>query len=405
MNDILIIGASGFIGSALLNYFEKQNVPVTVIARSPERVFTQSPETCVIKGDLEDIESLKEAVARAKTIYYLAHSMSDDGDFTQREKAQASNMASLLTEQHKIIYLGGIIPNMELSDHLRSRELVGDIFRETKARVIEFRASIIIGTGSASYEMIRALVNRLPFLVTAKWAISECQPIALSDVLTYLNLAHTKEFNENQIFNIGGPDILPYKDLLVRYAEYKKLRRPEIYIEDFPLNLAKEIMKIIIPEYAQISGYLIGSINLETIVTDSNARETFELETKDLEVAFKEASKDILKEIPLKTILSKLKDHKELPQYFKGQSLQFNFKVPENFNFEQIIDFIKDILPGKASGKKENIEFKLPFIGEVKVSYFAKESEVVILYKPKYFFQSMGWIIIQELIKKLEGKL
>lgn len=405
MSDILIIGASGFIGSALLKHLEAKDESITVIARTPSKVFSSSKKTNVIQGDLEKPETLVDALTQAKTIYYLAHSMSDDGNFSEKEKIQAQNIASLLNSDHKIIYLGGIIPNKELSDHLKSRELVGDIFRETDATVIEFRASIIIGTGSASYEMIRALVNRLPFLVTAKWAMSDCQPIALSDVLLYLEQAHSKDFKTNEVFNIGGAEILPYKDLLTRYADYKNLRRPEIYIEEFPINLAKEIMKIIIPEYAQISGYLIGSINLETIVTDSKAKDEFEIQTKSLQVAFQEGSEELLKDIPLKSILTQLKDHKEIPQYFKGQSLQFNFSVPENFNFEQIIDFIKDILPGKSTAKKEYIEFKLPFIGEVRISYVPNESNIVVLYKPKYFFQSMGWVLIQELVRKLEGKL
>lgn len=405
MSDILIIGATGFIGSSLLKHFEENSLSVGVIARTPSKVFSNSDKTTIHQGDLEDSNTLKEPVAKAKTIYYFAHSMSDSGDFTERERKQAQNIAQLLTEDHKIIYLGGIIPKNELSDHLSSRAKVGDIFRSSKARVIELRASIVIGVGSASFEMVRALVHRLPFLVTAKWSQADCQPIALSDVLYYLEQSHLRDFTENKIFNIGGSDIITYKDLLIKYAEYKNLRRPEIYIEDFPIDLAKEILKIIIPEYAQISEYLIGSIELETIVTDSLAKDEFDHQTLSLTEAFEEANKDILEDIPLKTILGQLKDHKEIPQYFKGQTLQFNFNVPQNFNFDQILETIKDILPGKSKSRNDEIEFKLPFIGELKLSYLKEDKNIIVLYKPKYFFQSMGWVLIQELIRKLEGKL
>jgi len=400
----LIIGASGFIGSYLLKELESNKELIRVMARTPSKVTTHSEKTEVVQGDLDDTDSIKTALKGIKTIYYLAHSMSDDeSDFKKREISQAKNIAQLLTEDQKIIYLGGIIPNVELSEHLESRASVGEIFNQSKARVIEFRASIVIGTGSASYEMIRALVSRLPFIVTAKWATSHCQPIALENVLSYLISARDQEFTENQIFNIGGKEITTYKELILKYAKFKELRRPEVYIEEFPVELAKEVMKIIIPEYAKISGHLIGSIELETIVTDSKAQEHFEIELLDIEQAFERARLETLKDMPIKEILSQLKNHNEIPQYFKGQSLQVRFSTPESFTIESFINSLNEVMPSKFKTKsKEEIYIKIPFIGEFNITHSNESHELIVFYKPKYFFQSMGWILFSELIKKIE---
>lgn len=400
----LIIGASGFIGSYLLKELESNNESVRVMARTPSKVITHSEQTEVLKGDLDDPESIKAALSGIETIYYLAHSMSDDeSDFKKREISQANNIANLLTEDQKIIYLGGIIPNVELSEHLESRASVGEVFGKSHARAIEFRASIVIGTGSASYEMIRALVSRLPFIVTAKWATSHCQPIALENVLTYLISARDQDFTENQVFNIGGKEITTYKDLILKYAKFKELRRPEVYIEEFPVELAKEVMKIIIPEYAKISGHLIGSIELETIVTDSRANDHFDIQLLDIEQSFEKATLETLKDMPIKEILSQLKNHNEIPQYFKGQSLQVRFSTPESFTIEGLINSINEVMPKKFKTKSnEEIFIKIPLIGEFNITHSIDSHELIVFYKPKYFFQSMGWILFSELIKKIE---
>jgi hypothetical protein len=312
------------------------------------------------------------------------------------------NLAGLLNNQQKIIYLGGIIPEVELSDHLESREAVGKVFEDCAAQAIEFRASIVIGNGSASYEMIRALVHRLPFIVTAKWAKADCQPIALKNVLEYLIRAKDINQTDNLIFNIGGDEILSYKDLIIRYAEHKELRRPEIYIEDFPRELAQEIMKIIIPEYALISQHLLGSIEIETIVTDSKAKDFFKLDLLNLDAAFEQAKDETLAKIPTKEILQKLKNHKEIPQYFAGQSMQLSIQIPENFDLEKHLNSLNDIMPQKLKIDNGEVFFKVPFVGEFKISHLKEQNELLILYKPKYFFQSMGWVLFSELVRKIE---
>jgi uncharacterized protein YbjT (DUF2867 family) len=405
-DKILIIGASGFIGSNLLRALEKENHLINVLARTPEKVFTNSENTKVFKGDLDKPETIKDSLIDVGTIYYLAHSMNDDQDeFLTREVKQAKNLSEYLKEDQSIIYLGGIIPKKELSTHLKSRLSVGEVFKDSKAKAIEFRASIVIGKGSASYEMIRALVHRLPFIVTAKWASADCQPIALENVIDYLIQAKDLICTQDEVFNIGGDEILTYKDLILRYAEHKGYRRPEIYIEDFPIKLAQEIMKIIIPEYATISGHLLGSIELDTIVTDHHAKDKF----KDIKIiclsdSFDKASGETLEKIPVKEILQKLKAHKELPQYFTGQSLQMSFQVPEGFDFEKHVNTLNEIMPQKLKrNNPSEVFFKIPFIGEFKISFIKDNNELLTLYKPKYFFQSMGWVLFSELVKKIES--
>ena len=217
----LIIGASGFIGQALLKRLEAEGISVKAAARRPSRITKTAETTSLIRLDLEDKESIEEALKSVKTIYYLAHSMADEKeDFKSAEKRQAQNLSSLLTEEHKLIYLGGIAPDKELSQHLQSRKAVGEVFKKSKARTIEFRASIVVGRGSASFEMIRALVNRLPFIVTAEWSHSLCQPIALKDAVEYLYQAKDKKFRaRHKTFEIGGADRLTYAELLTLYAK------------------------------------------------------------------------------------------------------------------------------------------------------------------------------------------
>ena len=228
---ILIIGATGFIGANLLKRLEENHHSVRVLARNPSKVMVISDQTEVVQGDLDDPTSLAPALNGIDIVYYLAHAMGDSGNFLQREKVQAQNLAQVLRPNQRVIYLGGILPDEKLSTHLESRKQVGDYLRTSAAQIIEFRASIIIGKGSASFELIRALVQRLPVIILADWANANCQPIALNDVLDYLVSGASIELNSrHNIFNIAGPDVLPYGDLLKRYATFRQLKRSEIYI-------------------------------------------------------------------------------------------------------------------------------------------------------------------------------
>ena len=181
----------------------------------------------VFVGNVLDEKSLDLALNGIDTAYYLIHSMGDNEDFEKTDRRAAENFAKACTRQNvkQIIYLGGLgNPDHNLSKHLRSRQEIGDILRTSTASVTEFRASIIIGSGSLSFEMIRALVERLPVMICPKWVRVMAQPIAIEDVLAYLVEALTTGPRVN-IFEIGGPDQISYGEIMQSYTKQRGLHR------------------------------------------------------------------------------------------------------------------------------------------------------------------------------------
>ncbi len=385
-HKVLIIGATGFIGMNLLKKFEQEKVSVRVLARSPGKVMSANPQTEVVQGDLDDPKSLEQALNGIDIIYYLAHAMGDSGNFLEREKTQAQNLAKLLRPEQRVIYLGGILPEDKLSTHLESRKQVGEYLRNSAAQIVEFRASIIIGRGSASFELIRALVQRLPVIILAKWANADCQPIALDDVLDYLTAAANCEFHQqNCIFNIAGPDVLPYGDLLKRYANYKGLKRSEIYIERFPKELVSKLLPIIAPEYAEVGVKLLESIELPTIVRDQQAQEFFKIDCMSLEESFDHVDDRKLEQISMSELYDYFKNQ-EVPSYVLGEGIQL---------------FIPLAYPIPV-GERER-DLNIQFIGELKIFYKPELAGVQILMRPSFFFQSIGWITLKHVLNFIQG--
>ena len=184
--------------------------------------------TEVVQGDVLDPESLDAALAGVDTAYYFVHSMGTRRDFEQEDRDAASNFAKAAEKAgvRKIIYLGGLGNRDEnLSKHLRSRQETGDILRSSKAQVVEFRASIVIGSGSLSFELIRALVERLPVMICPRWVSVKAQPIAIEDVLAYLVEALDLPDGQSRIVEIGGPDQVSYGEIMKEYARQRGLRR------------------------------------------------------------------------------------------------------------------------------------------------------------------------------------
>ena len=396
--EILIIGASGFIGSNLLREFERHSTPVRASSRHPENILSNSNSTETTFLDLEDANTIEKSLEGISTIYYLAHAMGYGKDqFGEKEKIQAQNLSKYLTDKHKVIYLGGIAREEGLSEHLQSRKTVGEILRKSTAKTIEFQASIVIGKGSASFEMIRALVYRLPFIVSAEWANSLCQPIAHKDVVSYLIQANEKKLRKkHNVFEIGGSDQLTYRELLVEFSKHENLFRPEIRLKKFPKDLAVDIMKIIIPEYVEVGAKLLGSIEIPTTVKDNSALEKFDF----IPVSFKEAlslSKDSpLKQVNLAETLNKLKKHPTLPSYLAGQTLQLSFSYQELKSLDRVIDRFN-----LREALREH-SMKLPFVGEIKISNNKERELLLFAYRPKYFFQALGWSFFERVIREIK---
>ena len=219
---VLVTGATGYIGGRLLAELAGRGHHVRCLARRPEYLRQRVPVSVeVIAGDVLDAESLPTAMAGVAVAYYLIHSMGSAGNFEEQDRQAAQNFgaAARIAGVERIIYLGGLGEDAgDLSRHLRSRHEVGEILRAAGVRVIEFRASIIIGSGSLSFEMIRALVERLPVMVTPRWVRVLAQPIAISDILAYLVAALELPDSGSMTFEVGGPDVVSYADLMHEYA-------------------------------------------------------------------------------------------------------------------------------------------------------------------------------------------
>ncbi|EHB57926.1 NAD-dependent epimerase/dehydratase [Mycolicibacterium rhodesiae JS60] len=231
----LVTGATGYIGGRLVPRLLDDGFAVRVLARTPEKLATvpwrDSVE--VVRGDLSDAGSLTEAFADVDVVYYLVHSMGTASDFAAEERRAAQNVASAArrTGVRRIVYLSGLHPEgAQLSTHLASRTAVGDILIGSGVETVVLQAGVVVGSGSASFEMIRHLTNRLPVMTTPKWVHNKIQPIAIGDMLHYLAAAATAAVPTSRAWDVGGPDILEYGDMMQIYAEVAGLARRRILV-------------------------------------------------------------------------------------------------------------------------------------------------------------------------------
>jgi uncharacterized protein YbjT (DUF2867 family) len=245
-----------------------------------------------VEGDVLRVESLAKALEGIDTAYYLIHSMGSVSDFEQQDRQGAENFAvgAKNAGVRRIIYLGGLGRlDGPLSAHLRSRQEVGRILRSSGVPVIEFRASIILGSGSLSFELIRALVDRLPILVCPKWVATPTQPIAIDDVLEYLLAAMALPDDESRVFEIGGPDRVSYGDIMREYARERGLWRIMIPVPVLTPWLSSLWLGLVTPVHARIGRKLIEGLRSPTVVEDSSALEAFAIRPRGLREAIARA--------------------------------------------------------------------------------------------------------------------
>ncbi len=220
---ILVTGATGYIGGRLIPKLLEKGYAVRVFARNPRRLEGREwfEKVEVFTGDLENADDINRASENIDAAYFLVHAMYEGADFAEREKTIAENFASATEKVGKIIYLGGLLPEGNVSEHLESRAAVGEILR-AGGRTTEFRAGPIIGSGSASFEMVRYLTERIPVMVVPRWVKNEVQPIAVRDVIEYLVSA--LELEPLGIVDIGA-DVLPFRGMMEIFAEVRGLKR------------------------------------------------------------------------------------------------------------------------------------------------------------------------------------
>ncbi|OJU82238.1 MAG: TIGR01777 family protein [Chlamydia sp. 32-24] len=293
---ILLTGATGYIGGRLIKPLLNKDYEIVCLARHPQNLQERYlDKISLVKGDVFDKEALSKALKDVDVAYYLIHSMGGKDQFEEKDRQAAEIFAkeAAKAKVKKIIYLGGLgdSKNNELSPHLKSRQEVGEILRKFSGatQVIEFRASIVIGSGSTSFEMIRALCERLPIMVTPKWVYTLLQPIAITDLISYLVQASELTFENHPIFEIGGKDRVTYAELMQEYSRQRGLKRYMINVPVLTPYLSSLWLGLVTPLYASVGRYLIESAIFPTVVTNDLAKKTFAIQPMGVKESIEKA--------------------------------------------------------------------------------------------------------------------
>lgn len=330
---VLLAGANGYIGTRLIPVLLEKGHNVVCLVRDKRRFHEQSDfsdRVSLIKGDLlreKDIEDFPKDIDAA---YYLVHSMSQAPDFAELEALSAHNFIQKLdkTNCKQVIFLSGIVNDSNLSKHLLSRKHVEDVLREGKAPVTVLRASIIIGSGSSSFEIIRDLTEKLPLMTVPKWVKTRCQPIGIRDVLGYLEGVALNERAMGKTFDIGGPDVLSFKEMMLRYAKVRGLKRHIVTIPFLSPKLSSYWLYFVTSVNYSLANSLVESMKNETImrdhaIDDAVPRDCLTYE-ESLELAFEKIEQN--------SIVSSWKDALN-GGYLKSEFMD-QIKVPQNGTLE-----------------------------------------------------------------------
>lgn len=272
MAKVFVTGASGFVGKRLIPHLLNQGHQVYALCRTKgTKVLDEDiPNLHYVWGDLRNPETLKAIPNDIEAAYYLVHSMSEIvSNLADTESDVVTQFINGLkhTQIKQIIYLGGIINDEnKLSPHLKSRLLVEKSLKKSSIPITVLRASIIIGAGSASFEIIRDLCEKLPIMIAPKWIHTLCQPIAISDVLFYLSSVLLNEECLNKTFDIGGPEVLTFKELMLKYSKFRNLKRWIIDVPVLTPRLSSYWLVFITSVRLSLCTYLVESMKSSTVV-------------------------------------------------------------------------------------------------------------------------------------------
>ena len=291
--NVLVTGATGYIGGRLVPVLEAAGVQLRCLARNPAAIASRvSPATEVVTGDLLDPASLDKALTGIDVAYYLVHSMGAHGDYIEKDRIAAHNFGEAARRAGvcRIVYLGGLATGDEaLSKHLRSRIETGDVLRESGVPVVEFRASVVVGSGSLSFELIRALVERLPIMICPRWVLTLAQPIGIDDVLAYLAAALRLPDHTSRTFEIGGAHQASYGDLMREYARQRGLERLMVSVPFLTPHLSSLWLGLVTPVYARVGRELIAGLKNRSVVSDPAALSVFAIRPAGLREAISRA--------------------------------------------------------------------------------------------------------------------
>lgn len=300
--NILVSGATGFIGSRLIHSLADRGYSVKALSRRPH---DDHHNIKFVKADLFNEDDLEEAMRGVDVAYYLVHSMEGDKkawrEFAARERLQAQNFLKAANRAgvKRIVYLGGLVnESLEMSPHMKSRKDVGDILASGNVPVTQLRASLIIGAGGGSYAMLRYLVERLRIMVCPKWVKSISQPIAVDDVVEYLAECLDRKETTGRTFDIGGPEILTYEELMRRYSTYLGKKLLIIQIPFLTTRLSSYWVDLITPVKASLARPLIDSLVHDTVVSDDSITRIIPLKLKSVSEAIHIATEEMRKRPP-----------------------------------------------------------------------------------------------------------
>ena len=277
---VLVTGATGYIASRLIPELLDRGYRVRCLVRQPQRLKTRAwfPYVEVVVGDVMVPSSIISALDNVHSAYYLIHNMSSGQGYTSREISGAQTFASAAERAgvEHIIYLGGLAnPQRKVSSHMRSRMETGETLRKGDVPVTEFRAGVIVGPGSISFEMIRFMSELMPVIFGPVWLQNRSQPIAVQNVIDYLLAALENQSGQGQVFEIGGPDRLKFADLMVTYSRLRGLQRKSITVPGIPLWFMALGVAMMTPVPASIATPLLDGMRSESIVQDESARKNF----------------------------------------------------------------------------------------------------------------------------------
>jgi uncharacterized protein YbjT (DUF2867 family) len=321
--QILLTGATGYVGRCLLPELERRGHAIRCLARRPEKLAGKvGPTTTIMAGDASNPEDLARACAGVDVAYWLVHSMESGVDFERADRLAAERFgtAAHAAGVKRIIYLGGLGADDDtLSAHLRSRHEVGAILRASGVEVIEFRASIVIGAGSFSFDLVRTLVERLPVMICPAWVATPTQPIAIADIVAYLAAAIGLSGTDSRIFEIGGPDKESYGAIMQEYARQRGLKRLMIPVPVLTPRLSSLWLRLVAPQYSKVGRKLIDGLKNPTVVTSDAALRDFAIRPRDLPTAIREAGLNEDREFADKR-WADFADAEDLPHRYGGRA-------------------------------------------------------------------------------------
>ena len=345
----LVTGVTGYVGGRLVPWLLERNYRVRVLSRDADRLQGRGwlDEVEVVEGDVLKPETLPKVMTDVDFAYYLIHSMSGTKNegFHERDMRAARNFGESAHEHNleRIIYLGGLgNPDDDLSKHLRSRQKTGECLRESGIPVTEFRAAIVVGSGSKSFEMMRYLADRVPVMICPQWVYSKVQPIAIRNVLQYLVKALEKPDTKDQIIQIGGKSVITYAEMMQIYARINNLKRLLIPVPVLTPWLSSYWVHWVTPVPSSLARPLIEGLKNDVVVHDDSAREFF----PDIDLfTYEEA---------VRRALDKITDHREVETTWndamlssKGDEQPVELEAKEGLNIERRHKFV-DVKPEHA---------------------------------------------------------